>query len=98
MSCPSSRLRLNGVGQSHVDFAVYRDIADVVHRHALQKPRQERKWTDLEPKPDRSRGGTRPISAISWSPLTAVAAALASAIAIGPVIAILELAALGIGG
>jgi len=98
MSCPSSRLRLNGVGQSHVDFAVYRDIADVVHRHALQKPRQERKWTDLEPKPDRSRGGTRPISAISWSPLTAVTAALTFTTAIGLVIPVFELAALGVAG
>ena len=61
-------------------------------------PISRRNSTDLDAEYDRSRGGTRPISAISWSPLTAVAAALASAIAIGPVIAILELAALGIGG
>ena len=61
-------------------------------------PISRRNSTDLDAEYNRSRGGTRPISAISWSPLTAVAAALASAIAIGPVIAILELAALGIGG
>ena len=62
------------------------------------RPISSRNRTDLDAEYNRSRGGTRPISAISWSPLTAVAAALASAIAIGPVIAILELAALGIGG
>ena len=61
-------------------------------------PISRRNSTDLDAEYNRSRGGTRPISAISWSPLTAAAAALASAIAIGPVIAILELAALGIGG
>ena len=70
-------------------------------------PISMRSTTDLDAEPDRSRAGSGPISTRSTtdlgdqsvqSPLTAVTAALTFTTAIGPVIAILELAALGIGG
>ena len=61
-------------------------------------PISMRVTTDLDAEYNRSRGGTRPISAVSWSPLTAVAAALTFTTAIGLVIPVFELAALGVAG
>ena len=66
-----------------------------------------RSTTDLEPELDRSRAGSGPISTRSTtdlgdqsvqSPLTAVTAALTFTTAIGLVIPVFELAALGVAG
>ena len=71
------------------------------------EPISTRSTTDLDAEPDRSRAGSGPISTRSTtdlgdqsvqSPLTAVAAALTFTTAIGLVVPVFELAALGVAG